>query len=101
KQVFSFSTFKKETSTKLSSFLHFDNEFNIGDPSFRKAYSSPSSDDDKLSLMKEMVVTDLLEEEISHVISRNNMTLASYFNQQNIQVMHGGSIPSHVVIDCD
>ncbi|PON44074.1 hypothetical protein TorRG33x02_332080, partial [Trema orientale] len=91
---------KKKTFTKVSPFLYFDNEFNIGGPSFHKVYSSPSSDDDKLSLMKEMAVTGLLEK-ISHAISKNNMTLASYFNQQNIQVMHGGSIHSHVVIDRD
>ena len=51
--------------------------------------------------MKNIAEINATEEVIRHAISNRNMILANYFNQQNNRVIHGGSIPGHVVINRD
>ena len=60
--------------------------------------TSSSDDDDDLSVTTNITDIEASEEAIYRAISNNNMILASYFNQQNNQVTHGGSIPGHVMI---
>ena len=63
--------------------------------------STSSSDDDDNLVMKNIAEINATEEVIRHAISNRNMILANYFNQQNNRVIHGGSIPVHVVINHD
>lgn len=70
---------------------------NIGNPSYFSSSNSSSDDDDDI----EMINLIAEEEAICRVIANNNMIIDYLLNQQNNQVIHGGSIPGHVVIQRD
>ena len=59
--------------------------------------SSSSSDDDYTIPTIDMEEFDISHKLILNLIHRNN----NPSNQQNIQPIHGGSIPGHVVINRD
>ena len=72
--------------------------FNIRVLSYLSYSISSFDDNNDLLVMNNIVMINASEEVINHTIANNNMIFANYFNQQNKQVTHSGSIPSHVVI---
>ena len=62
---------------------------------------SCSGDDDFIIPTISMLEFDTTKQLIVNMINRNNMLFARYSNQQNIERPHGGSIPSHAVINHD
>ena len=83
----------------LSFFLASKMNFDIGSTSYLS--STSSSDDDDNLVMNNIAEMNVIEEIHCHAISRRNMILANYLNQQNNEVIHGGSVPGHIVINHD
>ena len=73
--------------------------FDIGSTSYLS--STSSSDDDDNLVMNNIAEMNATEEILCHAISIRNMILANYLNQQNNEVIHGGSVPGHIVINRD
>ncbi|XP_020245249.1 uncharacterized protein LOC109823383 [Asparagus officinalis] len=71
--------------------------FDVGGPSYLS--SSSSSDDDNF-LTNIIAEIDETEEVICEYIN-NNLIIANNLRQQNYQLIHGGSIPGHAVINRD
>ena len=90
----------KTNSNKLAFFL-LTSKMNFINGGSSYLSSTSSSDDDDNLVMKNIAEINATEEVIRHAISNRNMILANYFNQQNNRVIHGGSIPAHVVINRD
>ena len=70
---------------------------NVGGP-FDPAYDSSTSSDDENVLVNALMAIEDEEEAIIQAIANNNMMIASYMYDQSQQVIHGGSIPGHIVI---
>ena len=81
----------------LSFFLASKLNFNIGSTSYLS--STSSSDDDDNLVMNNIAEMNAIEEILCHAISSRNMILANYLSQQNNEVIHGGSVPGHIVIN--
>ena len=73
---------------------------NVGGP-FDPAYDSLTSSDDENVLVNALMAIEDEEEAIIQAIANNNMMIASYMYDQSQQVIHGGSIPGHIVINRD
>ena len=83
----------------LSFFLASKMNFDIGSTSYLS--STSSSDDDDNLVMNNIAEMNAIEEILCHAISSRNMILANYLNQQNNEVIHGGLVPGHIVINRD
>ena len=83
----------------LSFFLASKMNFDIGSTSYLS--STSSSDDDDNLVMNNIAEMNATEKILCHAISSRNMILANYLIQQNNEVIHGGSVPSHIVINRD
>ena len=73
---------------------------NVGGP-FDPAYDSSTSSDDENALVNALMAIEDEEEAIIQAIANNNMMIIHYMYDQNQQVIHGGSIPGHIVINRD
>ena len=72
--------------------------FNVEGPSH---FVSSSSDNDELQLMADLEAIYAEQETIIKQHANIQQAIDQYLNQQNNQVTHEGSIPSHIVINRD
>ncbi|KAL9432574.1 hypothetical protein AB3S75_027579 [Citrus x aurantiifolia] len=80
--------------------------FNIGSSSQHLSYSSSSSNydgenNDDVNLINDIKAINAHEETIISMTTNNNIYMVHYLNQLNNKVIHGGSVTSHITINCD
>ena len=71
---------------------------NFNNPSPSNFQSSSLDDEETNRLLEEWESSDAI---IQQAINQNNMVIAYYVNQMDNQVIHGGSVPGHIVINHD
>ena len=75
-------------------------DHSVGDP-WEPVYCSSSSSENEHTLVNALVAIEEEEEAIIQAIGSNNMMIARNVYHQNEQVIHGGSIPGHIIINRD
>ncbi|XP_020245164.1 protein ALP1-like [Asparagus officinalis] len=74
--------------------------FNNRDPSNLSSSFSDNEIEDE-QLIDDIEAIDAEREAVFRIRNNNNLLMAYYINQQNNQVIRGGSIPGHIVINRD